>query len=859
MSNPTEAGPTPLSTFRVEGMTCQNCARHAREAAEGVPGVSRATVDLGRGRLTLRWEASGQRDESAVAEAVGKAGFPTTPVPATADGSEAEAEKPVSAGQGWWRNVILGGAVTLFLMVAEWGLGWAHESWFGWVAFAVALPVQVICGARFYRGAWAQLRRGGSSMDTLVSLGSTAAFGFSVWVVFRGAGGHVYFMESSAIITLISVGHWLEALATERAAGAIRALVGLAPSTARRLGSDGVESSIAVSALLPGDRIVLVPGERVPTDGEVVEGGSAVDEAMLTGEAKPVEKSAGSKVFAGTSNVDGRLVVRVESTGESTALAQIIAAVERAQNSRAGIQRLADSVSAVFVPVVIVMAVLTGLLWGLAPEHAAAMHAWAGRFLWSMHLPESPLAAAVIHATSVLIVACPCAMGLATPAAIMAGANAAALRGILIRDGVALEKAGRIDTVVFDKTGTLTEGGLKVCGVRDLRPETERRETLESLASGVARGSQHPVAKALAGLGKAKTTENEAVVGSHLFETDLLTDHEPGIPGGETPPSTAGETPAATDTRFRGRTKLLPRLPGASVAGAASMKPGAPVGGVVGLRRDLAFLPRRSSAGVWGDWREIRGSGVEARRSGEEQVVYRLGSLGWLETCGVVGAAGMAGEDRMTGAVVTRVGLSMGVRLLGVVDLQDTLRPEARAVVAALHRDGHAVYLLSGDGWPAAEAAAKEVGIPPGHVMASVKPEEKAKAIQRLQGEGRRVAFVGDGLNDGPALAQADLGIAVSRATDVARESADVVLIRPGLERLLEALGLAQATLRTIRQNLFWAFFYNAAAVPLAMLGFFSPVVCAAAMGLSDLLVIGNAMRLRFWSLRSRAVNRPEP
>jgi Cu+-exporting ATPase len=845
MSNAAEAGPTPMSTFRVEGMTCQNCARHAREAAEGVAGVSRASVDLGRGRLTLRWEAGGQRDEPAVAEAVGKAGFRTTPVSATDAGSESE--KPVSAGQGWWRNVVLGGAVTVFLMVAEWGLGWAHQIWFGWVAFAVALPVQVICGARFYRGAWAQLRRGASSMDTLVSLGSTAAFGFSMWVVFRGVGGHVYFMESAAIITLISVGHWLEALATERAAGAIRALVGLAPSTARRLGADGVESSIAVSALLPGDRIVLVPGERVPTDGEVVEGGSSVDEAMLTGEAKPVEKTAGSKVFAGTSNQDGRLVVRVESTGESTALAQIIAAVERAQNSRAGIQRLADAVSAVFVPVVIVMSVLTGLLWGLAPEHAAAMHAWAGRFLWAMDLPESPLAAAVIHATSVLIVACPCAMGLATPAAIMAGANAAALRGILIRDGVALEKAGRIDTVVFDKTGTLTEGGLKVCGVRDLRPEAERRETLESLASGVARGSRHPVAKALAGSGKARTTENEVAVGSHLFGTDLLTDHEPSIPGGETPPSTAGETPAATDTRFRGRTKLLPRLPGASVAGAASMKPGGPVGGVVGLRRDLAFLPRRASAGVWGDWREIRGSGVEARRSGEESVPYRVGSLAWLEACGVAGAEERAGEDRMTGAVVTRVGLSMGTRLLGVLDLQDTLRPEAKAVVAALHRDGHAVYLLSGDGLPAAEAAAKEVGIPPGHVMASVKPEEKALAIQRLQGEGRRVAFVGDGLNDGPALAQADLGIAVSRATDVARESADVVLIRPGLERLLEALGLAQATLRTIRQNLFWAFFYNAAAVPLAMLGFFSPVVCAAAMGLSDLLVIGNAMRLRFW------------
>lgn len=792
-----------METYRVDGMTCQNCVRHAREAAESVVGVSRATVDLGRGRMTLRWDEAAQRDASAVVAAVGKAGFRASRLPDAGQG--AGTEKPVSAGHGWRRNVLLGGVVTLVLMVAEWGLGWGHTRWFGWGAFGLALPVQVICGARFYRGAWAQMRRGASSMDTLVSLGSTAAFGLSVWVLLQGAGGHVYFMESAAIITLISLGHWLEALASERAAGAIRALVELAPTTARRLGADGVESSIAVAELLPGDRIVLGPGERVPTDGQVVEGGSAVDEAMLTGEAKLVEKGVGAKVFTGTSNLDGRLVVRVESTGESTVLAQIIGAVERAQNSRAGIQRMADAVSAVFVPVVILLAILTGLVWGLWPEQAASVHAWAGRFLWPMTLPETTVATAVMHATAVLIVACPCAMGLATPAAIMAGANAAALRGILIRDGVALEKAGKIDTVIFDKTGTLTVGGLRVGLVRDGRPEGERGETLESLVASVARGSRHPVAVALAEWGKG-----EAHRGT-----------EPGV-----------------------LVKPLPRLPG---LGGLGVTPGESVGQGNALRRDLAFVPRRSGAGVWMDWREYRGCGVEARRSGEESVVYRLGSLVWLEECGVEDAVSGAGEALGKGAVVTRVGLAAGRRLLGTFDLQDTLRAEAHSVVAALHRDGYDVYLLSGDGWLAAEAVAKDVGIPATHVMASVKPEEKAKAIERLQGEGRKVAFVGDGLNDGPALARADLGIAMSRATDVARESADVVLIRPGLERLREALGLAQATLRTIRQNLFWAFFYNAAAVPLAMLGFFAPVVCAAAMGLSDLLVIGNAMRLRYW------------
>lgn len=297
-----------------------------------------------------------------------------------------------------------------------------------------------------------------------------------------------------------------------------------------------------------------------------------------------------------------------------------------------------------------------------------------------------------------------------------------------------------------------------------------------------------------------------------------------------------------------GAIKPLPSLGGLAAMGKAAPVPGGGLGkGLAGVRTDLAFVPRELVGGTWGGWKEVRGSGIEARRSGADTSVYRLGSLAWLEECGVVGATGSAEDGLKRGAVVTQVGLAMGSQLLGILDLQDTLRPESREVVSALHRDGYDVYLLSGDGWLAAEAAAKEVGIPSGHVMASVKPEQKAKAIEDLQSKGHRVAFVGDGLNDGPALARADLGIAVSRATDVARESADVVLIRPGLERLLEALGLAQATLRTIRQNLFWAFFYNAAAVPLAMLGFFSPVVCAAAMGLSDLLVIGNAMRLKFW------------
>lgn len=746
--------------FQVEGMTCQNCARRVREAAQGVAGVAMASVDLDAGRLRVRWEAMGGRDTDAVARAVSGAGFP-----ARRDEAGPEPSAPVRPGRGWLTVIRLGAPVTIFLMVSEWVMGWGHAAWYPWVALGLALPVQVWGGARFYRGAWEQLKRGGANMDTLVSLGSTAAFVFSLWVVLSGAGGHVYFMESAAILTLISVGHWLEAVATARAGTALRALLGLAPPTARRLEEDGSEREVAAGDLRIGDRIVVRPGDRVPTDAEVMDGASAVDESMLTGESRPVEKGGGAGLYAGTVNTDGRLVARVTATGGETVLAHIVAAVERAQNSRASIQRLADRVSAIFVPVVVLLALATAAGWGLAPDWARGVHEAVAPGLWRMTLPENPWAAAVIHATAVLIIACPCAMGLATPAAIMAGTNAAALRGILIRDGVALEKAGRIDTVVFDKTGTLTHGRLtvrrvEVAGDGREDPGTDPRVLARSLASG----SRHPVARAVASMEAAGRD---------------------GIPA----------TGALSD---------------------------------------------------WESWRELRGQGIEGRREG---TVYRLGSLEWLRGCGVAGVPSVteAGEE---GDGFGRVGFAIGDRWAATYELEDGLRPEAAEVVEGLRRDGFRVCLVSGDSATAVRALAERVGIAAEDAMAEVRPEAKAEALARWQRAGRRVAFVGDGINDGPALARADLGIAVGEAADVARESADVVLMRRGLGVLREALGISQATLRTIRQNLFWAFFYNAAGVPLAMLGFFSPILCAAAMGLSDLIVIGNALRLRYWRPR---------
>ncbi|MCC6232514.1 MAG: HAD-IC family P-type ATPase, partial [Verrucomicrobiales bacterium] len=400
--------------------------------------------------------------------------------------------------------------------------------------------------------------------------------------------------------------------------------------------------------------------------------------------------------------------------------------------------------------------------------------------------------AAISHAVAVLIIACPCAMGLATPIAIMAGANAAALRGILIRDGVALEKAGRIDTVLFDKTGSLTEGRMTLEAVEDLRPAGASLEPLESLAASLARRSSHPVSRALVAAHDARLPKR-SVAGPV------------GLGRGAAPGSSA--------------VRLDFRLPG--------------LGGPRGAR--TGEEPRE-----WAEWRELRGCGIEARMGA---AVYRLGSPTWLRESGVPGTerTGNGGA----GVARTVVGVALDDRLLGRLLLTDPLRAESAGVVAGLRQRGFAVGVLSGDVEPVVREVAAAAGMAPELVFGGVRAEGKAEILARLQREGRRVAFVGDGLNDGPALAQADLGIAVGGATDLARASADLVLLRPGLAPLVEAIGIAQKTLRVIRQNLFWAFFYNAVAVPLAMLGFFSPILCAAAMGVSDLIVVGNALRLR--------------
>jgi Cu+-exporting ATPase len=773
----------------VGGMNCNNCARHVTEAIQGVSGVRSATVLLDAGRASVRWNSGAEQNVSAVIEAVQNAGYTAKEIQTgTSAGGET---KPAN----WQINLWLGVTITAALMIGEWVFHLAMTPWFQWLAFTLAGAVQIFAGAKFYRGAWNQLKIGNSNMDTLVALGSTTAFGYSAWALLGGLGGHLYFMEAAAIITLISFGHWLEARVSARASGALEKLLQLAPQTARRLetnvsrwgerpresfrspvamsGSPGVsphqqEVEIPVAELKIGDLVVLRPGDRVPVDGAAAEGNSAVDEAMLTGESVPVDKKAGSELYAGTVNLNGRLVMRVTATGESTALAHIIAAVQRAQTSRADIQRLGDRVSSVFVPVVVAIAVIAALWWGFLPESAKHIHDLLAPFLWHVMCPTGS-AAGFIIAAAVLIVACPCAMGLATPAAIMASANAAARRGILIRDGVALEKAGTITAVIFDKTGTLTVGKPEVAAIGapvsdparfetiDLRAGPETGAPIAQIAAALARNSTHPISQAMAKLSAQKV--------------------------------------------------------------------------------DLK------------DWREIRGAGVEgkARMADGEWKMVRLGSLRWLKETGVDLAAGenFIAEWSRQGATI--VGLAVERSLAGLFAVKDTVKPSAHAVIEQLHRQKLKTFLVTGDNALTAASIAKQAGITAENVAAEVRPEQKAEFVKKLQAQGERVAFVGDGINDAPALEQADLGIAVSRASDLAREAADIILLKSEIEAVPEALGLARATLRTIKQNLFWAFFYNALGVPLAALGFISPILCAAAMGVSDLIVIGNALRLLRW------------
>jgi Cu+-exporting ATPase len=734
------------ATLLVEGMNCASCVSHVEKAAMRVPGVRSVTVNLARGRASVRYDPR-QVDAQSIARTISIEGYPSTPEP-TRNDATSERQRLAAhrqAARAWGVRAAVGAALWIPVEAAHWLLpGSSHGAhgpgWMDYTALATSTVALVVVGSAFYRSALGALKRRTSNMDTLIALGASVAYGYSLVALVGYKAGwwhtlpHLYFMESTALLALISLGHYLEARARTRAGAAISGLMELAPATARRLRGMEETEEIPVSELQPDDRVLVRPGEKVPSDGVVMAGRSEVDESMLTGESLPVVRKAGDPVIGGTVNLDGLLRVRVTRVGADTALAQIIRLVDQAQSSRPAVQKLADRVAAIFVPAVLVIALVTGVGWFL----------WGTWNQWEAAQTWGAMANAVC---SVLIIACPCALGLAVPAALMVGTGRGAGLGILIRDVDALQRARAIDTIVLDKTGTITAGRPRVARVV---PESDVTEAeVLRWAAAVETGSTHPIAGGILAEARAR-----------------------------------GLRPAS--------------------ASSVRVEPGAGVVGIV--------------------------QGQEVRVGNRELFPPDTGQ--WNGST--------AGKD---GRTVVHVGVGTPARTIGAIWLEDRIKDDAQEAVRAMHRLGLRVVMLTGDQASVAEQVARQVGIE--EVRAGVKPDEKAKVIRELQDSGRRVAMVGDGINDAPALAQADLGIAMGTGSDIAKETGGIVLVRPSLRGVVTAIRLSRATMGKIRSNLVFAFVYNVLAIPVAAMGMLSPVIAAAAMAFSDVSVIGNALLLR--------------
>ncbi|MFD2185125.1 heavy metal translocating P-type ATPase [Rhodoplanes azumiensis] len=730
-------GATPVHVvLDITGMTCAACAGRVETALKRVPGVASATVNLALERADV--DAAPGITPAQLAAAVERTGFGAHPRPPSAAERRREEEaretERVVAERRQLVLLVFSAALTLPLvlpMVAA-PFGW-HLHLDPWIELALATPVQVLVGARFYKAAWKAVRAFSGNMDLLVALGTTAAYAFSSYMVFdRGAAatGHLYFEGAAAVITLVVFGKWLEARAKRGTTAAIRALMTLRPERAHVL-RDGAEIDIGVDDLRPGEHIVVRPGERIPVDGTIVDGESEADESLITGESVPVVKRRGDKVTAGALNGVGRLIVAAVAVGEDTTLARIIRMVENAQSGKAPVQRLVDQVSAVFVPTVIVIAIL----------------AFAG-WLVTGHDVETALVAAV----SVLVIACPCALGLATPAALVAGTGAAAKAGILVKDIEALERAAVVDTVVFDKTGTLTEGRPALTDAVPLAGSGLDRDALLRLAAAVQAGSEHPLAKAVTA----------------------------AVPGVALPPVQG----------FRA-------LVGRGVTGA-----------------------------------------VEGR-------MVAIGNRDLMNELAIDIGPAAAALDKIETEARTAVVVAADGRAVGVLGITDPVRREAAEAVALLAARGIAAQMLTGDSQAVAAKVAGDLKL--AAYTAGVKPADKSAALDALKADGKRPAMVGDGINDAPALAAAEVGIALGTGTDVAVEAAPVTLMRPDPRLVPAALDIARRTVRKIRQNLFWAFVYNVIGIPLAAAGFLTPALAGAAMAMSSVSVVTNSLWLKRW------------
>jgi P-type Cu+ transporter len=736
----------------IEGMTCASCVGRVERALKKLPGVMEATVNLATESARVRY-ASPAASPALLRRAVREAGYGVRETDLMDDVREPSAW----AGFAPVALALALAAPLVLPMLAD--LAGRHWMLPAWLQFCLATPVQFVLGARFYRAGWHALKARTGNMDLLVAIGTSAGWGLSVWLWWSAQAGsmpHLYFEASAVVISLVMLGKWLETRAKRQTTAAIRALHALRPALAHVILKNGEQADVPVLELLVGDSVVVLPGERVPVDGVLQEGRSQLDESMLTGEPLPVTKVPGAALTGGSINGDGRMLIRVSAVGPDTVLSKIIDLVQDAQAAKAPIQRQVDQVAAVFVPVVLLIAMATLLGWLAMGE---------------------PLEVALIRAVAVLVIACPCALGLATPAAIMAGTGVAAGEGILIKDAEALELAYRADTVAFDKTGTLTIGQPRLVA---FVPAAGADEAMQwSAAASLQSGSEHPLARAVLAAAKAR------------------------------------EIPV-----------LAPE-----------------------------------------DLRAIPGRGTEGLVAG---VPYLIGSLRWLEALGVSLGPLQSEAERLQKGGATLSALAErrpeGLVLRALMAFADEPKPGAREALAFLRARGLRIVMISGDNRGAALAMGERLGLHAHEVMAEVLPGDKAALVAELkQGKmhplggqrstrsderGGTVVMVGDGVNDAPALAAADVGMAMGTGTDVAMHAAGITLMRGDLSLVEGALEISRRTVMKIRQNLFWAFAYNVAGIPLAALGYLNPVLAGAAMALSSVSVLSNALLLKRWRLK---------
>ena len=723
--------PHTLVEFTIEGLEDAVDAADLEEQLRGLDGVVSADVDLSKTQGRVEFQPATAHADG-IFDYVARAGYTAHPLMDEEEEQDAEKRKREREFGKSVRLLVLSAVLSAPLLFQMAGMipgagGWELPRWW---QFALATPVQFIVGWRFYRGAYHSLMGGGANMDVLVALGTSTAWLHSSVVTLWGLSGHhVYFEASAVLITLIVLGKVLEERAMGRTSEAIKKLMGLQAKTARVL-RDGEEREVPVGEVRVDDVVIVRPGEKYPVDGVILEGATSVDESMITGESVPAAKEVGDAVTGATLNIDGAVKFRATKVGKDTVLAQIIRMVEQAQGSKAPIQRTADKVSGIFVPIVLGLALVTYILWDFA----------------------GPFTPALINAVAVLVIACPCALGLATPTAIMVGTGKGAEAGILIKGGESLETAHKLDAMILDKTGTLTKGMPLVTDMLPLGGLTE--EELLGLAASAERGSEHP-------LGQSIVDEAEA--------------------------------------------------------------------------RGVELLEMR-------DFRAFPGHGLEAAVGG--RIIY-LGNEKFMAERGVE-TPGCADEiRRLESQGKTVILIADGDSLLGVIGVADSLRENSAEAVAALQRMGVEVCMMTGDNERTARTIATEAGI--SHVMAEVMPDEKAAMVQRLKREGKKVGMVGDGINDAPALAAADVGFAIGSGTDIAMEASDITLMQGDLMGVVAGVDLSKTVMRKIRQNLFWAFFYNILGIPLAALGFLSPIVAGAAMAFSSVSVVSNTLLLRNW------------